>query len=660
MLFRLSNVWKSYGGTEILKGVSFQVNPSEKVGLVGRNGAGKTTVFRLITGQEAADDGEVIKVNGLRLGLLDQHVDFGISETVHTAALSAFKEIHDIEAEMRLLEKQMETDHSDAVLDRYSDLQTAFEHADGFSYAAKAESVLLGLGFPPETWGSDVLTLSGGQKNRLGMARLLLSSADVLLLDEPTNHLDVDAVEWLENFLQTYDKTYVVISHDRYFLDRTTNRVVEMDRGMAVTYKGNYSQYLSERELRRDQQLREYENQQAMINKTEEFIRRNLEGQKTKQAKSRRTLLARMDRIEAVTSEKSGGNFGLRQVERTGNNVLTAEDLTIGYETKILAKKLNFSLHRGDVLGIIGGNGTGKTTLLKTLLGQLRELSGKMHWGTKTNIGYYSQNLEGLEPRNEVIQELRRVAPSADNGTLRGFLAKFLFVGEDVFKPVSALSGGEKGRLALAKLIYSQKNVLVLDEPTNHLDIPSRESLENALDEYDGTIIAVSHDRFFLDRIATQMLSFESDGRVLDFNGNYTEFHDWRDAMDTETKRRGDVGTKVSSQSEKIGSEPGTVATGSRVRNNRAGDQKAETRAAGSVPTLSKNQRQTLEKRIKVIESEIALLEDTAAKLSLEMASPNIAADFEKLNVVAERHRQTEKKIQDLYAEWAAAAEKLQ
>src|SRR5215210_4783117 len=235
-----------------------------------------------------------------------------------------------------------------------------------------------------------------------------------------------------------------------------------------------------------------------------------------------------MERIEAVTAEKSGGAFGLKQVERTGNNVLTTEELSIGYGSKVLAQNLNFSLHRGDALGIIGGNGTGKTTLVKTILGNICELGGKIHWGTKVNIGYYSQNLEGLEPRNEVIQELRRVAPTADNGTLRGFLAKFLFMGEDVFKPVSALSGGEKGRLALAKLIYSQKNVLVLDEPTNHLDIPSRESLENALEEYEGTIIVVSHDRFFLDKIANQMLSFENDGRVLSYDGNYTEFHDWK------------------------------------------------------------------------------------------------------------------------------------
>lgn len=634
MLFRLSDVWKSYGGTEILKGVSFQVNPSEKVGLVGRNGAGKTTVFRLITGEEGPDEGEIIKINGLKLGLLGQHVDFEAGETVHTAALSAFKEIHDIEAEMRSLEKQMETDHSEAVLDRYADLQAAYELADGFSYAAKAEAVLLGLGFPPETWGNDVQTLSGGQKNRLGMARLLLSNSDVLLLDEPTNHLDVDAVEWLEEFLSEFEKTYVVISHDRYFLDRTTNRVIEMDRGVAVTYKGNYSQYLLERELRREQQQREYENQQALINKTQEFIRKNLEGQKTKQAKSRRTLLARMDRIEAVASERSGGNFGLRQVERTGNNVLTAEDLAVGYGSKVLASGLNFSLHRGDTLGIIGGNGTGKTTLIRTLLGEIPELDGKIHWGTKVNIGYYSQNLEGLEPRNEVIQELRRVAPSADNGTLRGFLAKFLFMGEDVFKPVSALSGGEKGRLALAKLIYSQKNVLVLDEPTNHLDIPSRESLENALDEYDGTIITVSHDRFFLDKIANKMLAFDADGRVVSFDGNYSDYHEWKVAAAGQTSG-GPNGSRYKAAA--ISPAP----------------------SAAAAEPLSKNQRNALEKRIKEIEARIPQLEAEVERSGAEIARPEIAADYARLAELTDKITSLEAEIRDLYNEWQDSSDRL-
>jgi ATP-binding cassette, subfamily F, member 3 len=633
MLFRLSNVWKSYGGTEILKGVSFQVNPSEKVGLVGRNGAGKTTVFRMIIGQESPDSGEVVKINGLRLGLLDQHVDFARGETVHTAALSAFKEIHDIEAEMRRLEKQMETDHTEPTLNRYADLQTAFEQADGFSYAARAEAVLLGLGFSQDLWGDDAGTLSGGQKNRLGMARLLLSGSDVLLLDEPTNHLDVNAVEWLEEFLKEYPKSYVVISHDRYFLDRTSNRVIEMDRGVAVTYKGNYTQYLEERELRREQQLREYENQQSLINKTEEFIRRNLEGQKTKQAKSRRTLLARMERIEAVQSERSGGNFGLRKVERTGNNVLTVEELVIGYRDKQIASDLTFSLHRGEALGIIGGNGTGKTTLLKTVLGSLAPLSGLIQWGTKTDIGYYAQNLEDLDPRNEVIQELRRVAPGADNGTLRGFLAKFLFTGEDVFKPVSALSGGEKGRLALAKLIYSRKNVLVLDEPTNHLDIPSRESLENALGEYDGTIIVVSHDRFFLDEIASQMLAFEDDGTVTSFSGNYTQYHEWREqqrsAKPAQTRR------------------PVALSLTNSVK------------AAAIESNLSKNQRNQFEKRLKALEIEMPKLEAEAATLTNDISRPEIASDYPRLAELTDKLRAVETQIEDRYAEWEAISGQL-
>lgn len=630
MLFRLSDITKSYGGNEILRGVSFQVNVNEKVGLVGRNGAGKTTVFKILTGKESADTGDVIKMNGLKLGLLDQHVDFDSGDTVHTAALSAFKEIHDIEAEMRLLEHQMVTDHSDEVLNRYADLQSAFEIADGFTYAARAEAILQGIGFDREIWDHDASKLSGGQKNRLGMVRMLLSGADVLLLDEPTNHLDVNAVEWLEEFLKTYDRSYVVISHDRYFLDRTTNRVIEIDRGQAVTYKGNYSDYLVERELRREQQQREYENQQSIINKTEEFIRRNLEGQKTKQAKSRRNMLERMDRLEAVQSEKHGGSFKLKNVERTGNNVLTTEDLAIGYGSKVLASGINLSLHRGGVLGVIGGNGTGKTTLLKTLLGEIRELDGKLMWGTKVNIGYYSQTLDDLHEGNTVLLELKRIAPLVETVVLRSFLARFLFFGEDVDKPVKALSGGEKGRLSLAKLIYSQKNVLILDEPTNHLDIPAREALEAALDDYPGTIITVSHDRFFLDRIVSQMLSFEDNGHVLDYLGNYTEFHDWRE----ERMKAGSLNFN----------EKKTVEPKKPIESNSG---------------LSKNQQLQLEKRIAEIEKLIPDLETQISDLNAEMSKPEIAADFTRLSELTNKLKLTEDEVQKLYSEWESAAEQL-
>src|SRR4029079_17141151 len=295
----------------------------------------------------------------------------------------------------------------------------------------------MGLGFDKDIWDNSTATLSGGQRNRLGLVRLLLSAPDILLLDEPTNHLDVHAVEWLENFLVEFNRAYLVISHDRYFLDRVAKRIIEIENGKGVDYKGDYSKFVAERALRREQQQREYENQQSLISKSEEFIRRNLEGQKTKQAKSRRNMLQRLERIDAVASEKSGGNFGLKKVERTGNNVLTTEDLAIGYRDNKLATGINISLHRGEVLGIIGANGTGKTTFLKTILGEIREIDGKLIWGTKTDIGYYAQNLEELHPHNEVIQELRTIAPMADGGELRSFLARFLFFGEDVFKRVS-------------------------------------------------------------------------------------------------------------------------------------------------------------------------------------------------------------------------------
>jgi len=342
-------------------------------------------------------------------------------------------------------------------------------------------------------------------------------------------------------------------------------------------------------------------------------------------------MLQRLERIDAVASEKSGGNFGLKKVERTGNNVLTTEDLAIGYRDNKLATGINISLHRGEVLGIIGANGTGKTTFLKTILGEIREIDGKLIWGTKTDIGYYAQNLEELHPHNEVIQELRTIAPMADGGELRSFLARFLFFGEDVFKKVADLSGGEKGRLSLAKLIYSRKNVLILDEPTNHLDIPAREALESALNEYDGTIITVSHDRFFLDKLATQILAFE-DYAVETYNGNYTEYHDWRGVSYTFTRNKETANVDPKHQ---------------------------EITPEGVTRTLSKNERQRLESRIREIENMIPRLEDEDSKLTLEMSLPQVAANFQKLNELTAKHKELESRIRSLYEEWDDIAGKL-
>src|ERR687884_209102 len=344
MLFRLTDVHKSYAAQEVLRGASLQVNPGEHVGLVGRNGAGKTTLFRLISGEETADRGDVVRARGLRLGLLEQHVHFEAGATVHEAALAAFGRLQQIEHELHELEHRMAEapDDLDAVLERYSDLQHEFERAGGFEYAARAEAILQGLGFERETWQLEVEKLSGGQKNRLGLAKLLLAEPDVLLLDEPTNHLDVAGVEWLEEFLASYRSAYVIISHDRYFLDRSCRRIVEIELGKATSYNGNYSDYLVEREERREAQRRAYENQRQLIAKTEEFIRRNIAGQKTKQAKSRRKMLEKLERVEAVRADAPQGNFQLKGVERTGNQALVVNELAVGYPGKTLAHDITF------------------------------------------------------------------------------------------------------------------------------------------------------------------------------------------------------------------------------------------------------------------------------------------------------------------------------
>ncbi|MDQ1610628.1 MAG: ATP-binding cassette, subfamily er 3 [Pyrinomonadaceae bacterium] len=653
MLFRLSEVYKSYGSQDVLRGASLQINPGEHVGLVGRNGAGKTTLFRLIGGEETPDSGDVVRARGLNLGLLEQHVDFEPGMTVHESALAAFGRLQQIEHEMHELEHRMAdaTDDLDAVLERYSDLQHEFEREGGFEYAARAEAILFGLGFEREMWQMETEKLSGGQKNRLGMARLLLAEPDVLLLDEPTNHLDVAGVEWLEEFLSSYASAYVIISHDRYFLDRSCRRIVEVENGKAVSYNGNYSAFLVEREERREAQRRAYENQQHLIAKTEEFIRRNLAGQKTKQAKSRRTMLQKMDRVEAVRADQSQGNFQLKGVERTGNQTLIVKELAVGYPDKVLATDITFTLSRGEALGVIGPNGSGKTTFIKTLLNKLPPLAGEARWGTKVNIGYYAQQLDDLDDRNEIIMELRRVAPSTVTaGELRGFLAKFLFVGDDVYKHVRDLSGGEKGRLALAKLIYSRVNVLVLDEPTNHLDIPSREALEEALDAYEGTIITISHDRYFLDRVATQILALDGQSAAEHYDGDYTEYHDWK------ALTRAEAASAKAALEKRQANAPDATKPATRAASSSQGDGSVNAPRKGKSSDgkggKKKSSHGANARTTQLIESEIAEVEKRLAALSDELSRPEVARDAGRAMTLNDEYQAADSRLRALYEEW--------
>ena len=647
MLFRLSEVHKSYGVQDVLRGASLQVNAGEHVGLVGRNGAGKSTIFRLVRGEETADRGDVIRARGVKLGLLDQHVHFKPGSTVHESALAAFGRLQQIEHEMHELEHRMAEagDDLEKILERYSDLQHEFEHEGGFEYAARAEAILQGLGFEREMWSLETEKLSGGQQNRLGLACLLLAAPDVLLLDEPTNHLDVNAVEWLEEFLQDYPAAFVIVSHDRYFLDRCCRRIVELENGRASNYPGNYSDYLIEREERREAQRRAYDNQQHLIAKTEEFIRRNLAGQKTKQAKSRRNMLERLERLDAVPHDQSSGDFRLQAIERTGNHVLTVKEVSIGYPEKVLAEDISFILRRGECLGIIGPNGSGKTTFLRTILKKLDPLAGEVRWGTKVQIGYYAQQLDDLDDRNEIIMELRRVAlPSATAGELRSFLAKFLFTGDDVYKHVRDLSGGEKGRLALAKLIYSRVNVLVLDEPTNHLDIPSREALEEALSAYEGTIVTISHDRYFLDRVATQILALDGLGGAEHYDGDYTEYHDWKLGL-----RESANPTASSSESDNLVS---VVASPASVPE----EPPAKAAPKPSVPKKSgvkvvKKKKQDL-RTPELVETEISHAEQRLNEISEQMGTPEVARDADRLIALNDEYQQTESILRTLYDEW--------
>ncbi len=629
MLFRLADISKSYGAQEILRSLSFQINPGEHVGLVGRNGTGKTTLLRLISGTESSDKGTVERMRGFRYGVLAQHVEFNNATTVMDAALEVFAELLALEVKMRDLEHDMTEftgDELDRVMHEYSDAQHAYEHGGGFSYHARAESVLQGLGFTKEAFDKPASALSGGEKNRLGLARMLLLEPDILLLDEPTNHLDVQAVEWLEDFLSEYKSAYIIISHDRFFLDHTVNRVLDLENKQIVSYIGNYSKYLELREERREIQQRAFEQQQDKISKTEDFIRRNLAGQKTKQAKSRRTLLARVERLESVTTQDTA-KFKLKPVTRTGDLVLILDEIAVGFPTKTLAKDITLTLRRSERLGIIGANGTGKTTLLRTILGEMQPLAGESRWGAGVNVGYYDQRLLMIDERNTVLDELRTItASTVTDGELRGFLGRFLFSGDDVFKPVSVLSGGEKGRLALAKLIYSRVNVLVLDEPTNHLDIASCEALEDALNDYDGTIITVSHDRYFLDRIATKILFFSPDG-VEPFDGSYSEFYDDHH------------------RTKQLEAEATKAAAGAL--------RKAET-AIKQTPQSAKKKKPQ-DPKPEDIETQIHTTEAQISELSALLSTEDIARDKGRLFALSEQYSQLEERLKELYQQWEVA-----
>lgn len=524
MLYRFEDVRRSYGSKEVLRDVTWQHNPGEKVGLVGRNGAGKTTLLRIALGREEPDAGEFVKANAVRIATVDQALPADLTEALHDYVAGAFAELHRVESELRGLEHAMaEGDNSAAIHDRYDALSHRFENEGGYEMVAEVDKALSGLGFEKSDFSRPLSELSGGQKNRGMLARAILSNPDVLLLDEPTNHLDFGAVEFLEDYLARAKRAYLLVTHDRRLLDRVAQEILDLENGRLTAYSGGYTTYRRQKAERVLAATRAYQKQQEFIEKEKEYIRRNIAGVNSRQAKGRRTRLARVELLEKPTEDVTNVAFRFDAARVGGRSFLRANGLEAGYEPgSPVVRDVTFELLRGERLGLLGENGTGKTTLLKTLAGRLPPLAGSVAAGHDVSIGYYDQELRDLNLRRRVIDSVWDEHPEETEEEMRSYLARFAFRGDEVFAPITGLSGGEKGRLTLAVVMRQRRNLLLLDEPTNHLDLDSREALEESLEDFPGSIVFVSHDRAFIDRLATRVLDLRDGGALL-LEGNYSE-----------------------------------------------------------------------------------------------------------------------------------------
>jgi len=633
MLYRLDDVSKAYGPHEILRGASWQHNPGERVGLVGRNGAGKTTLFRLIAGLDEPDHGEIHRVSSLKIGMLAQHLESTRGTSLFDYVLAAFGDVLRIEEAMRDLEHRLAEsageDH-EALLDRYSKLQHDYEHADGYRIHSEVERVLTGVGFAEQDWDRPVREMSGGQQNRAMLARLLLGRVDLMLLDEPTNHLDLRGIEFLEEFLQSYRGSYLLISHDRTFLNRTVDKIVELAHGDLIEYPGDYDKFLALRGERFAQMHAAWEQQQELIDKTKDFIRRNIAGQKTKQAQSRRKMLDKIELVDRPQTDETLAQFRLDAGPRSGAVALSAEGLDVGWGETVVLTGVDVTVRRGERWAIMGPNGSGKSTLLKTLAGRIAPLAGTVSEGHNVQIGYYDQTLGDLAPQKRVLDEIWDLDHSQSEEDVRDYLAKFSFFDEDAFKKVASLSGGERGRLALAKIMHVGGNLLLLDEPTNHLDVYTREALEKALEGFTGALVVVSHDRYFIDRIADRIYVVE-DGTGEMHLGNYSEV--------VERMKRLEVQAEVAAAS---AARPQQVRPDARIDRD---EQKRRERA-----------QRKIESEIAQIEERIAALEGEAEQDELLLCSPEVYEDGVRVKEIQARGETRRAELEDLYRNWERLA----
>ena len=643
MILSCQNISKAFVENQVLKNVSFHIEDHEKAAIVGINGAGKTTLLRIIVGEMTPDDGQVVLARDKTLGYLAQNSTVDTSHTIYEELLSVKADLLRLEEKIRECENNMKHAEGDALEDlmkQYTSLTHAFETGGGYLYRSELVGVLKGLGFTEDEFSKPVATLSGGQKTRVALGRLLLQNPDLIILDEPTNHLDMNSIAWLETYLLNYKGAVLIVSHDRYFLDRIAGKVIEIDQSKATTFMGNYSDYAVKKEQLRVAAWNAYMNQQREIKHQEEVIEKlkSFNREKSiKRAESREKMLDKIEVIEKPSEVRTDMKLTLTPLILSGNDVLTVEHLSKSFDSHKLFTDVNFEIKRGEHVAIIGDNGSGKTTLLKILNGLVPADQGTFRLGSNVEIGYYDQEHHVLHSEKTLFEEISDDYPYLNNTQIRNVLAAFLFTGEDVFKRISDLSGGERGRVSLAKLVLSNANFLILDEPTNHLDIMSKEILEDALNGYEGTILYVSHDRYFINRTAHRILDL-TEGQFISYVGNYDYYLEKHDtvmaAIEASTPQSADA------------------------------DNTAATKAAESEVKLDwkaqKEEQARLRKKendLKKCEEKIAELEARISEIDTEMSDPAIGTQVAKLQELSKEQTSCQEQLEKLYEQWEELAE---
>ncbi|EAE7267981.1 TPA: ATP-binding cassette domain-containing protein [Listeria monocytogenes] len=647
ILLQVQQISKFFGAEVILDNIKLEVKTGDRIALVGRNGAGKSTLLKIIAGKMSYDGGTISKPKSVEIGYLAQNTGLESSKTIWDEMLSVFDSLRKMEADLRKMELRLgepelynDPEKYQALMTDYDTLQHTFKESGGYTYEAEIRSVLNGLRFYPEDYEVEIASLSGGQKTRLALAKLLLAKQDILVLDEPTNHLDIETLAWLETYLQNYHGSLLIVSHDRYFLDKVVNQVYEISRTKIDYYKGNYSSFVNQKQAKLEQMWKEFDKQQKQIAKLEGFVARNIvRASTTKRAQSRRKQLEKMDVLGRPQGDEKAAHFGFQFEKQTGKDVLMVDQLSIGYaKDKRIASNLTFEMKRQDSLALVGPNGIGKSTLLKTLIRDIPALSGEFHFGAGVKIGYYDQEQAKLTSNKTVLMELWDDYPELNEVNVRTTLGNFLFSDDDVLKNVQSLSGGEKARLALAKLTLLEANVLILDEPTNHLDIESKEVLEAALIDFEGTILFVSHDRYFINRIASKIVELAPEKATV-FLGDYDYYQ------------------------EKLAEEKELARLDAEDRRKK-GEQVEATASVRKLNYQEEKEQQKLlrqrKRKLEEIEKSMEETDEKIAELELQLTNPEVFQDHEKALEITQELDAVKADGEKLMEEWEQISEELE